>query len=382
MVVLEDYGLSETELTSRVVSAHRASYKITSDGIIEEVWREVYGGKAAGLLRLYRLGHRIPNTFIVPEHADVNEVIDVIAEFDEDCNFTPGINPPRLWAVRSSGRGEDGEEMSYAGQHLTELNVELEDIPAAIERCRDSEAWSAPYVKAIENLVLGVGGKVEKKGMCVVVQEMVQAKYAGVLFTADPESGRRDVSVLEFVKGLGDGLVSGTEMPEESFKVVSSLYPNWDLNWRSIFSNVVEMGRRLHNTYGPVDIEWAIDKEERLYFLQVRPLTALPPEPILEEGVIAINTGEIVKGVVGRIPGPVFKKGQILVTKMTDPRMINAMLKAKAIVTEIGGRTCHAAVVSRELGLPCLVGYELASKLYTGDVVEVDTKEREVRKIG
>ena len=377
MVVLEDYGLSETELTSRVVSAYRACSKAIAGSVIEQVWREVYGGKAAGLLRLYRLGHRIPNTFIVPEYADVNEVIDVIAQVDEDCGFTPIeiFRPNRLWAVRSSGRGEDGEEMSYAGQHLTELNVELEDIPASIERCRESEAWSVPYVKA-------VGGGLEKKGMSVVVQEMVEAKFAGVLFTADPDDGRRDVSVLEFVKGLGDGLVSGTEMPEDSFRIVSTLYPKWEPTWQPVFENIVDLGRRLHNTYGPVDIEWAVDKDERLYFLQVRPLTALPPEPVPEHETIAINTGGTVEGVVGRIPGPVFKKGQILVTRMTDPRMINAMLKAKAIVTEIGGRTCHAAVVSRELGLPCLVGYEPASRLYNGDVVEVDTKEREVRKVG
>ena len=377
MVVLEDYGLSETELTSQVVSAHRACSKAIAGSVIEGVWREVYGGKAAGLLRLYRLGHRIPNTFIVPEHADVNEVINVIKKSDEDCGFTPIeiYRPNRLWAVRSSGRGEDGEEMSYAGQHLTELNVKLEDIPEAIERCRESEAWSVPYVKAI-------GGGLEKKGMSVVVQEMVEAKFAGVLFTADPDDGRRDVSVLEFVKGLGDGLVSGTEMPEDSFRIVSKLYPKWEPTWHSVFENIVDLGRRLHNTYGPVDIEWAVDKDERLYFLQVRPLTALPPEPVPEHETIAINTGVVVEGVVGRIPGPVFKKGQILGTRMTDPRMINAMLKAKAIVTEIGGRTCHAAVVSRELGLPCLVGYEPASRLYSGDVVEVDTKEREVRKVG
>jgi pyruvate,water dikinase len=217
--------------------------------------------------------------------------------------------------------------------------------------------------------------------MCVVVQEMVQAKYAGVLFTADPETGRRDVSVLEFVNGLGDGLVSGTEMPAGSFKVVSKLYPVWDSNWFMGLADIIHIGLRLGHFWDkPLDIEWAIDDRGIPYVLQARPLTALPPEP--KSQTIAVNTGAVVEGVVGRIPGPAFKKGQVLVTEMTDPRMINAMLKAKAIVTEIGGRTCHAAVVSRELGLPCLVGYGPAKDLDNGDIVEVDTMEREVRKVG
>jgi pyruvate,water dikinase len=357
------------DMTTQITSVQELSVGGSSRRL-EKVWSEVYGGKASGLLRIYQLGFRIPETILVPSGADVNDILKGV----ERLRPPIGVDEERLWAVRSSGRGEDGEEMSYAGQHLTELNVKLEDVPAAIVRCRESEVWSKEYVEA-------VSGGAGEKGMCVVVQEMIQAKYAGVLFTADPETGRRDVSVLEFVNGLGEGLVSGTEMPAGSFKVVSKLYPTWDSNWFIGLADVMHIGVRLGHFWDtPLDIEWAIDDRGLTYVLQARPLTALPPEPKAQ--TIAVNTGAVVEGVVGRIPGPVFKKGQVLVTEMTNPRMINAMLKAKAIVTEIGGRTCHAAVVSRELGLPCLVGYEPAKDLDNGDVVEVDTMEREVRKVG
>jgi pyruvate,water dikinase len=369
MMIKVDENNQVYDVNTRIISIQEASIGGNSRSL-EKLWCEVYGGKAAGLLRLFRLGFRIPETFFVPSMADVDDIIKVVNRLSP----LREVDEEKLWAVRSSGRGEDGTEMSYAGQHLTELNVRLEDVPAAIVRCRESEVWSKEYVEA-------VSGGAKEQGMCVVVQEMVKAKYAGVLFTADPESGRRDVSVLEFVDGLGDGLVSGTEMPVGSFKVVSKLWPIWDSHWFPELADVIYLGIRLTNLWEmPLDIEWAIDDRGLPYLLQSRPLTALPPEPTSQ--TIAVNTGAVVEGVVGRIPGPVFKKGQVLVTKMTDPRMINAMLKAKAIVTEIGGRTCHAAVVSRELGLPCLVGYGPAKDLDNGDVVEVDTMEREVRKVG
>ncbi len=321
-------------------------------------------------------------------------------------------------AVRSSATAEDLPEASFAGQQSTFLNVVGEDdVVTAAQAC-----WASLFeARAIFYRAEG-GFEHMKVGIAVPIQRMVQSQGSGVMFTMEPVSGDRSKVVIEAIYGLGEAIVSGAVTPDlyvvdkESLSILerkvadqekqlvanpeSATSPEKNIHWVDVpkdeaklqklsdkqIAALAEIGKRVEEYYGfPQDIEWA-EAEGELYIVQTRPVTVtaeaakdadLPAEtaPVLLEGSpaspgvaageakIVLSPSEIDKVVVG----------DILVAEMTTPDFVPAMKRAAAIVTDKGGRTAHAAIVSRELGIPCVVGTGEATKsLSTGQLITVD----------
>ena len=333
----------------------------------EQVARS-YGGKLFGLWKMFNSGAMscvTPNTYVVEHDVDL-----------DDPNTTATINGHIQmqghvgnFAVRSSGTGEDGEAQSYAGQHLTLLDVPFEGILDAIRECRASGQWSEEYASATT-------GERQAMPINVLVQKMIPAHKAGVMFTADPDSGVRDRVIVEFVEGLGDKLVGGEVSPdglgvrEPDGEVRMSPTVDDPTTMRMMF-NLFDVARDVEAVFGqPMDVEWASNVHGDITLLQARPLTGV------EWGVNRYGRGitsGVAEGRVQRMPSDIeFVKGRVLATKMTDPRMVKAMIKSCSNVTEIGGRTCHAAIVARELKKPCIVGCSAVRGLSDGMQVKVD----------
>ena len=225
-----------------------------------------YGGKAWGLARLERAGFRVPPAFVL---ADVDPD-DLPAGLRERLDAIPG----RV-AVRSSATGEDGAAASFAGQYESVLGVSgYDELVAAVRHCVESTASDRAAAYRAE---VGVGG-----GMHVVVQQMVEARAAGVVFTADPASARRDLAVVDAVAGLGESLVSG-EACSDHYEVdtaggivdrlVSDTPALSDEEVRLVAAGAREAEVRWGH---PLDLEWAFDAEGTLHWLQARPITSLP----------------------------------------------------------------------------------------------------------
>ncbi|MFC8313612.1 PEP/pyruvate-binding domain-containing protein [Gordonia sp. NPDC057258] len=232
----------------------------------EEIADDRYGGKAAGLARLRRLGLRVPPGYVI---AGVSGVSDAAtARFDEMA--AAGWTPV---AVRSSAVGEDGDDQSFAGQYDTVLGVDTVDrFVDAVRACADS----------VHSLRASSYSGNASATMNVVVQRMVDARAAGVVFTADPVSGRRDLTVIDVVSGLGEALVDGTVAPDhvvldaDGTAVVNETVAAPVLSPVEIAA-IQSGARRAEQEWGrPMDLEWAIDKSGELWWLQARPITTLP----------------------------------------------------------------------------------------------------------
>jgi pyruvate,water dikinase len=261
-----------------------------------------------------------------------------------------------------------------------------------------------------------------KVAIAVPVQRMVQSSRSGVMFTLEPVTGDRSKIAIEAVFGLGEAIVSGEMTPDlyvldkASLRILEKRVVNqerqfvrnpearadgetnvWlpvpdELRKQQKLSDeqivaLATIGKRVEEHYGgfPQDIEWA-EEEGELDILQTRPVTALAvAEAETEE---AVETAPLLlsgsPASPGAAVGPVkivlssseidrVKEGEILVAEMTTPDFVPAMKRAAGIVTDRGGRTCHAAIVSRELGIPCVVGAgEATAKLRIGQLVTVD----------
>ncbi|MBI1886110.1 MAG: phosphoenolpyruvate synthase [Chloroflexi bacterium] len=321
-------------------------------------------------------------------------------------------------AVRSSSTAEDLAEASFAGQQSTFLNVVGEDnVVEAVQAC-----WASLFEARAIFYREQAGFDHLKVGIAVPVQRMVQSNRSGVMFTIEPVTGDPDKVVIEAIFGLGEAVVSGALTPdlyvvdEKTLRILdknvavqdTQMTRNpeaktfqesnvWvdvpaDLGRRQKLTNdeivaLAEIGRRIEEHYGvPQDIEWAEESGE-FYIVQARPVTVthavevgvgVPTEtaPVLLEGQpgspgIASGPAKVAleaEEALGKI-----QEGDVLVTSMTAPDWVPAMKRATAIVTERGGRTCHAAIVSRELGIPLVMGIENATKeLNGGQIVTVD----------
>jgi pyruvate,water dikinase len=321
-------------------------------------------------------------------------------------------------AVRSSATAEDLPEASFAGQQSTFLNVTGEDaVVTATQAC-----WASLFeARAIFYRAEG-GFDHMKVGIAVPIQRMVQSRHSGVMFTMEPVSGDRDKVVIEAIYGLGEAIVSGAVTPDlyvvdkgslailekrladQDKQLVanpdSKAFADDNIHWVEIAKEdanlqklsdeqivtLAEIGKRVEKYYGfPQDIEWA-EREGDLYIVQTRPVTVtakaaketgLPEEtaPVLLEGSPAspgVAVGEV-KIVLSPSEINMVVEGDILVAEMTTPDFVPAMKRAAAIVTDKGGRTAHAAIVSRELGIPCVVGTGEATKsLSAGQTITVD----------
>ena len=222
------------------------------------------GGKAKGLALLHQNGFSIPEFLVITPEGRESFFENPVSHFSW---MSEGNK-----AVRSSGMREDGEHQSFAGQFESYLNLSnSKDITQAVKDCIAS--GETERVKTYDS------DTNKENDVAVIIQEMVDAKYAGVAFSADPVTGRRDLSVINIVEGLGDKLVDGKAEPEqieinrhakqttELQSKIASETILWELNDGLI---------KLKNEFGhEVDVEWAVDQNDKLYWLQVRPITTL-----------------------------------------------------------------------------------------------------------
>jgi pyruvate,water dikinase len=313
-------------------------------------------------------------------------------------------------AVRSSATAEDTEAASFAGMNETFLNVRGADaVLDAVRRC-----WSSLFgARTIFYRAKRGFGQAEMD-IAVVVQRQIAATRAGVMFTVDPATGADDRLVIESSFGLGESVVSGSVSPDryvvdkETLAVlfreihpetaVIEPHPHGGTMVRELSVDeaakptltdeearaVARLGMRIESHYGTAqDTEWAVDAEGMIWMLQSRPVTATGGPAVPEE-----HEGEVLLRGLGAAPGlgsgavrilvtlaeaSTFVDGDVLVTRMTAPDWVSLMRRAAAIVTDSGGMTCHAAIVSRELGIPCVVGTQRATtELRTGELVTVD----------
>ncbi len=326
--------------------------------------------------------------------------------------YINAIRTPPFVAVRSSATAEDLPNASFAGQQATYLNVKGEDdLITAVQKC-----WASLFTTRAIFYRYKNNFDHFKVLIAVVVQKMVNSEASGVAFTVDPVSEDPNLMVIEAAFGLGEAVVGGEVTPDHyvvdkrTFEIVEKKIAHKDfmiirdpagknkkvtldedMAKKQVLSDdkIIELAKiikRIEDHYGkPQDIEWA-KEGMKLYIVQSRPITTLGKKfnkPNYKE-----HLGEpILKGLPaskGIAYGPVkivmsadeidkVKKGDILVTRMTDPDFVPAMKIAAAIVTDEGGMTSHAAIVSREMGIPCIVGTGNATKvLKEGEIVTVD----------
>ncbi len=234
----------------------------------DDIIDDRFGGKAAGLAELRRLGLPVPAGFVI---ADASAPGSLAAASDRFGRIGAPV------AVRSSAAGEDGDDQSFAGQYDTVLGVRsTEEFTAAVHRCTQSmgSARATSYSAQSDGASSAI--------MHVVVQEMVDARAAGVVFTADPASGRRDLMVIDAVAGLGEALVDGSASPEHivldagGTLVVHDVAVNTVLSHEEIAAISSGAQRAAEHWRKPMDLEWAIDAAGTLWWLQARPITTLP----------------------------------------------------------------------------------------------------------
>lgn len=271
---------------------------------VENITHEAVGGKAHGLNQLIRWGLSVPRAFVI-----IDAKVEVLGNTDwlKDLAQAYAALGGGKVAVRSSAIGEDGADASFAGQYETILNVEgSEALKAAIARC--IESLSSARAQAYQNEKANVGDV----RMCVVVQQMVDAAVAGVLFTADPVSGRHDRIVIDAVPGLGEALVSGEKTPDhyqldaQNRVVLRDLVGETPVLNESQLKQLATQARHAQSVAGCLlDMEWAIDGSGRLHWLQARPITTLGSDlneldtPIPPDYVITrCNVGEMMPGAV------------------------------------------------------------------------------------
>ena len=323
-----------------------------------------------------------------------------------------GIENPEV-AVRSSATAEDLPDASFAGQQDTYLHISGEDeLIKHIRKCWAS-LWTARAIYYRENQNFDHFDV----SISVVVQLMVDSVKSGVMFTANPISQDTSEMMINASYGLGESVVSGMVTPDEYIinkntkKIIekniseknSMVIKSEDKVGTEVVSvkdvlgaeavgaetltedelkKLIEYGIKIEEAYNSIqDIEWGIDRNTGgLYILQSRPITTIDVEK-KEELVVLVNGLAAAPGMAwGRVNVvedlnniDQVKDGDILVTGMTNPDMVPAMRKAAAVITDEGGRTCHAAIVSRELGIPAIVGAKDATKkLETGQMVTVD----------
>ena len=372
--------------------------------------------------KLQEISNKIQELIIATEMPDeiktkIIDAYDTLSIKDEK-KAAELIKPEELAfvAARSSATAEDLPEASFAGQQATYLNVRgHEGILEATRKCWASLFTArAIYYRQRNNFPH------DKVLIAVVVQKMVNADKAGVMFSINPATNNPNEIVIEAAFGLGEAVVSGSvnpdlyiidkatnnvtkvEVKEQKIKIMrdpktgenitKKLSPKEEkarvLNDKELYE-LARLAKKIEKHYGkPQDMEWAIEKD-KVYIVQSRAVTTFKPQkPVKKAAAVSKEEKDIlVKGETaspGIASGIVkivlkmedldkVKKGDILVTTMTTPDMVPAMQRATAIVTDEGGLTCHAAIVSREMGIPCIVGTGIATKtLKEGSIITVN----------
>lgn len=328
-----------------------------------------------------------------------------------------------LVAVRSSATAEDLPGASFAGQQATFFNIKGEaNLVNSVREC-----WASLFTA--RSIFYRVQNKIphEKVYIAVVVQKMIQSEASGVMFSLNPVTNEKDRIVIEAIWGIGELIVQGSVIPDryivqkETFDILSKEVSHQDIELvkRGTETKETKVSKDLQEKqkitdkeiialakyadqlqkhyYFPQDIEWA-KEGGKLYITQTRPVTTIDGVDKVrnkktKDNEVKISTLPILKGIpaapgvgsgtvrllkspkeIGKV-----KEGDVLVAPMTSPDYVPAMKKAAAIVTDSGGQTSHAAIVSRELGIPCVVGTKEATKKLTdGMLISVDGSTGEV----
>jgi len=327
-----------------------------------------------------------------------------------------------LTAVRTSATAEDMPETSFAGMGTTVLNVRGEaNVLNAVREC-----WSSLFTG--RSIYYRVVNKIphQKVKISVIVMKMVESEVSGVMFSIDPVKNDKDRIIIESVWGLGEMIVQGSVVPDTyvvqkgTFAILSKEISDQSIqlvrakngenkqvevpgkirqNQKITDKEIVELAKLADKLqkhyYFPQDAEWAKEKG-KLYLVQTRPVTTIVETTKVvkdNKGQFKIASAPILMGSpaspgIGTGPVKILKspkeiskvqKGDILVAPMTSPDYVPAMKKSAGIITDEGGQTSHAAIVSRELGIPCIVGTKTATKiLKDGQIVTVNGEAGEV----
>ncbi|MGC8651341.1 MAG: phosphoenolpyruvate synthase [Minisyncoccia bacterium] len=363
------------------------------------------------------------NKGVFPEDLK-QEIITAYHQLGEQYGKNPDV------AVRTSGVAEDMPNTSFAGQFETYLNVRGEDeLLQAVKNCIISTFTDRAISYREENKI----GQLEF-ALSVGVMKMIRSDLgsAGIMFTLDTETGFKNIIVINGIYGLGEMIVKGKVTPDEFLVFKPTLEQGYqaiirknlgrktkkyiyaknggvkevtvaskdqlrfciddkDILTLARWGLLIEQHYSENNKrWAPQDIEWAKDGQTgELFIVQARPETVHSSEhfqhyeeyktkstkkPLLTGIAIGNKIGMGKVHIIEDIKKlSQFKKGEVLVTKMTDPDWTSAMPFASAIVTDEGGKTCHAAIISRELGIPCIVGTKIATKtLQNGQEITVD----------
>ena len=401
-------------------TAHGYRYFMEETGLVERIeakLEELHDVENSALLRKVTAEVR---QMIMDEEMPAPLAEAIRKAYEELARKVGEENP--FVAVRSSATAEDLPDASFAGQQDTYLNVRGADM--IIEKVK--ECYASTFTDRATYYRVKQGFDHMTVALSAAIQMMVYSKAAGVMFSVNIMNGDDKSIIIEGSWGLGEYVVQGTVTPD-NFTVDKGTMQITDrmINDKNLAlvrkpegdcveiqipedqarqqvitdEQVIELAtyaKAIEKHYGCyMDMEWGIDERDgKVWILQARPETVFSQKKEKEEAVVEATTTErkiVVKGLpaspgkaAGRahvIENPEdiddFKEGEILVTTMTAPDWVPAMKKAKAIVTDAGGMTCHASIVSRELGIPCIVGTksrsEEATKTITnGQMITVD----------
>lgn len=343
------------------------------------------------------------------------EIVDAVKRLAVDRDREMPISV----VVRSSAVGEDAGDTSYAGMNDTFTNLtSVDEILDAVVDC-----WASLFGQRVL-AYRGYQGIETEPRIAVVVQRMIASSRAGVMFTIDPASTDASRMVIEAALGLGEVVVSGQVEPDtyrvrrgtderalsidsarighQRFKISKdSLGHDLRIDLPAGVGDarvltdsdvlaIAKLGLAIERHFGaPQDIEWAIGSSHKVWIVQSRPITTNgkaggSPEQIeARPGVVApflIGLGAAPGITTGRVrvistpeDGQLLRDGEILVAPMTSPDWVPTIRRSAAIVTDGGGLTCHAAIVSREIGVPAVVGcHNATAALRDGEVITVD----------
>jgi pyruvate,water dikinase len=416
------------------VTAEAYRHYLAAGGLETRIQQLLCGLDTADLAQLAQRGRQVREAILsTPLPAEVER--QIAEAYDELCRE---YGPETDTAVRSSATAEDLPTASFAGQQESYLNVR--GIRSLLDACR--HCYASLYTDRAISYRVDRGFAHQAVALSIGVQKMVRSDLgsAGVLFTLDTETGFPDVVLINSAYGLGESVVKGRVDPDEFLVFKPTLRQGYRPIIKRVLGNkqekmvyatrggrstrVVPVPEELRSRYSlddqdvltlarwacliedhysaragrpsPMDVEWARDgRTGDLYVLQARPETVhavarranMLEEYRLEGQGEVLLRGRAVGQKIGAGPVRVirdveelssFQPGEVLVADMTDPDWEPTMKMAAAIVTNRGGRTCHAAIVSRELGVPCVVGTERATAvLQTGMPVTVCCAEGE-----
>lgn len=346
-----------------------------------------------------------------------------ISFLEQSIHSLSHVYKPPLVAVRSSATAEDLPTASFAGQQETYLNVSGEThLLLKVKEC-----WASLFTARAIYYRHEQGFDHFKVGLAAVVQRMVQSEKSGIAFSIDPVTNDKTKIVIEAIYGLGEYIVQGKvtpdhyELDKRSFVILKKDTKYQNLKYIKDGKNNIEVKLNKHegstqklsdeeiikvgllvkdietHYYFPQDIEWAIEND-RVYIVQSRPITTIKDQSqnssmtshLTDAATVAIAFGAPASPGIGVGPVKIIhspkeidkvKKGDVLVAPQTNPDYVPAMKKAIAIITEKGGRTSHAAIVSRELGIAAVVGVEHATTILKNDmVVSVNGETGEIYK--